>query len=70
MSHSTYIVTNHNQLEPMFLWAQHHGLEMYKTRIGKANIAWVIEVPSGKLQTLFLIQYSNSVDPIANLYVY
>lgn len=67
MPHTTYIVRNYSQLDPMFLWAQHYRVPMYKTRITKGNIQWVIELPSNSLESLFLLQYSNSVRGIANL---
>jgi hypothetical protein len=69
-SHTTYLIRNTSQLEPMFFWAQSYGFDMYKARIAKSNIEWVIEIPPGKYQSLFLLQWANSTEPINNLYVY
>lgn len=67
---NTYIITNRSSLEPIFLFAQQRDLYMYKTRVSKGNIQWVIEVPPGKILTRFLLEYANSVERIASVYVY
>lgn len=44
-------------------WCQYSGrsIPMYKTRLGLGVIAWVCEVPCNKVQTLFLLNFSQWV---------
>jgi hypothetical protein len=41
---------------------------MYKTRLSRSTLVWVIECPRDSRESLFLLQFAEYVDPITHTY--
>ena len=58
--------TNYDHINSVWMWCQFSGrdIPMYKTRLSASHTAWVIEIPSTSVETLFLLNFSHWVSPI------
>lgn len=47
-------------------WCQYSGrdIPMYKTRISKGSTGWVVECPTDKIQSMFLLNFAQWVTSI------
>ena len=43
---------------------------MYKTRLTRSHIAWVVDLPNERLDVRFLLEYSNVVSRINGTYTH
>ena len=63
-----YIIesTNYDHIDRIWFWCQYSGrdLPMYRTRITQSLIAWVVECPTDRTQTAFLLNFAKWVSPI------
>lgn len=73
---SYYLVETASYTDIQRLWdyvesTREHML-MYKTRLASSHVAWVIEMPKDRLESLFLLQFAHLVTSIArpNYYCY
>lgn len=57
-----------DQLERVWSFAQYKGYDMYKTRITKSWVSWVIEVPEGPGNTRFLLEFSQYASLLSGTY--
>lgn len=51
-------------------WCQYSGrdLPMYRARITKGTVGWVVECPTDRTQTAFLLNFSQHVTAISSTY--
>lgn len=71
MSRKIYSIDRSDMLYLERVWdfAQYHDLNMYKTRITRYQISWVIEIPPGKLETRYLLEFAqHSTNLMGHLY--
>ena len=63
---------NYDHINRMWDWCQFQGrdIPMYKTRIAKGQIGWVIECPTDRTQTAFLLNFAHWVCPITAPRIY
>jgi hypothetical protein len=67
--HNRVLYLVKSRLDSIFLWAQEHRVDCYKTRITAGQTGWVVDIDkSSKNHTLFLLAYSHSVDNIMGTY--
>ena len=59
-----------NLIERIWQYTQYLSSDfaMYKTRLAKSSIVWVIESPKDSRESLFLLQWSDHVYKISNTY--
>ena len=69
-----YLIETHNydHINRMWDWCQFQGrdIPMYKTRISKGSTAWVVECPTDRVQTAFLLNFAHWVCPISAPRIY
>lgn len=63
-----YVVdtANYDHINRMWDWCQFQGrdIPMYKTRLSRGVTAWVVEIPSSSVETVFLLNFSKWVSAI------
>ena len=54
---------NYDHINRMWDWCQFSGRDvpMYKTRVSRGSIGWVVECPTDRTQTAFLLNFSQWV---------
>ena len=52
-----------HRIESVWDWCQWRRVDMYRTRIGRGTVAWVVEVPAPLLPR-FLSEFSQCVQEI------
>ena len=59
-----------NLRDRLWLYTQHQSRDfhMYRTRLSRSTIVWVVEVPRDRRETLFLLQFAEYVDRIEHTY--
>ena len=59
--------SSNDVLNRIWDWVQstHDELIMYKTRVSSSTTAWIIECPTNKMQSFFLLQFSRYVSEIS-----
>ena len=67
-----YIIETHDyeDINSIWLWCQFSGrdIPMYKTRISRGSTGWVVECPTDRTQTAFLLNFAHWVCPITAPY--
>jgi hypothetical protein len=61
---------NYDHINRMWEWCQFQGRDvpMYKTRVSVGTLGWVVECPTDRVQTAFLLNFSHWVCPISAPY--
>ena len=56
--------------ERLWTYTQYQSRDfyMYRTRLSRNNLVWVIEVPRDRRESLFLLQFAQYVDRITHTY--
>ena len=58
--------SNYDHINRIWDWCQFQGrdIPMYKTRVSRGTTAWVVECPTDRVQTAFLLNFAHWVCPI------
>ena len=72
MERTMYAVKGYNPTVRDRLWHytqyESKDIHMYRTRLSRSTLAWVIEIPKDKRETLFLLQFADYVYKISHTY--
>lgn len=62
--------SDYERINRIWDWCQYSGrdIPMYKTRIAKSTTGWVVECPTDRIQTAFLLNFSQWVTHISAPY--
>ena len=59
--------SDYSLLNRIWDFAQYHGLDMYKSRLGMGIVSWVIDLPEDKIKTRYLLEFAQHSTLLASV---